>query len=80
MAEEWNRKIDEIENRIADRRKEIEILIEKAKETNLEINHWKVLSQTSSYKYEYELSLKDMYDTHQYETRLRRLGGEIDNS
>ncbi len=35
---------------------------------------------TGSFKVEYEGALKDMYETHQFEARLRRLGGDLDNS
>lgn len=40
----------------------------------------RVLAQSSQYKLEYESSLKEMYDTHQFDNRLRRIGSEIDNS
>lgn len=40
----------------------------------------RVLAQSSQYKMEYESSLKEMYDTHQFDNRLRRINSEIDNS
>lgn len=40
----------------------------------------RVLAQSSQYKMEYESSLKEMYDTHQFDNRLRRISSEIDNS
>jgi hypothetical protein len=40
----------------------------------------KVQAQTSQYKQEYNLALKEMYDTHQFENRLRKLQQDIDLS
>ena len=40
----------------------------------------RVLHQSSIYKYEYESSLHEMYDAHQFELRIRKLNTEIQTS
>jgi len=40
----------------------------------------KVQVQTGGYKIEYESALREMYDTHQFENRMRKMAGDIDQS
>lgn len=40
----------------------------------------KVQTQTGTYKIEYETALKEMYETHQFESRMRKITSDIDVS
>ncbi|CDW71950.1 gas2 domain containing protein [Stylonychia lemnae] len=77
---EWNKKIDDVEKSIHDRRQQIHELLDSLQDTSTEISQLKVQAQTNQYKLEYELSLKEMYDTHQYENRMRKINTEIEQS
>lgn len=80
MEGEWNKRVSELELLITNRRQEAHTLLDQLASVNGELAQLKVESQSNGYRLQYEGALKEVYDTHQFDNRLRRMNQDIELS
>lgn len=77
---EWTKRMTDLELLIGSRRTEASNLLLELQAVNEELGLLRVQSQSNSFRLEYEGALKEVYDTHQFESRLRRMNAELQQS
>ena len=80
VEQDWKKKVSDYEALIKERKAEALKVIADLSKLNEEIEQLKVRQKGEGYKLECVTAIKELHDTQQWESKLKRLEGEIELS